>query len=202
MKIMKFGGTSVGKPERMHAVAELITAETEPVLVILSALSGTTNSLVEISQSLLSGHKEQAMAKLRKLRAHYDDFSEAIVSTHQARDEAADWLRDLLDSGPMRLRDIEQAATDEGIARRTLFRAKKDVGIVAERDESARGRPATWRLDLSCQTFSAAPLGRHDGTKSNGVSSPTHTFSANNSLPRENVGTEPVPTSNIVRLER
>jgi aspartate kinase len=88
MKIMKFGGTSVGKPERMHAVADLITAESEPVLVILSALSGTTNSLVEISQSLLSGHKEQALAQIRRLRAHYDDFCEHLVSSSQARAEA------------------------------------------------------------------------------------------------------------------
>lgn len=88
MKIMKFGGTSVGKPERMHAVADLINAETEPVLVILSALAGTTNSLVEISQSLVSGHKEQALAQIRKLRAHYDDFCGHLVSKPQAREEA------------------------------------------------------------------------------------------------------------------
>jgi aspartate kinase len=52
MKIMKFGGTSVGKPERMHEVAKLITKDEEPKIVVLSALSGTTNSLVEISNSL------------------------------------------------------------------------------------------------------------------------------------------------------
>jgi len=52
MKIMKFGGTSVGKPERMRQIAQLITADKEPVMVVLSALSGTTNALVEISQLL------------------------------------------------------------------------------------------------------------------------------------------------------
>ena len=46
MKVMKFGGTSVGKPERMHDVATLITRDTEEKIVVLSALSGTTNSLV------------------------------------------------------------------------------------------------------------------------------------------------------------
>ena len=45
MKVMKFGGTSVGKPERMHQVAELITKDDEAKIVVLSALSGTTNSL-------------------------------------------------------------------------------------------------------------------------------------------------------------
>ena len=52
MKIMKFGGTSVGKPERMHQVSQLITKDSEPTIVVLSALSGTTNSLVGISDAL------------------------------------------------------------------------------------------------------------------------------------------------------
>ena len=47
MKVMKFGGTSVGKPERMHQIVSLVTKETEPVIVVLSALSGTTNALVD-----------------------------------------------------------------------------------------------------------------------------------------------------------
>ena len=49
MKVMKFGGTSVGKPQRMQEVAKLVTADDEPKIVVLSALSGTTNALVEIS---------------------------------------------------------------------------------------------------------------------------------------------------------
>lgn len=88
MKIMKFGGTSVGKPERMHAVAELITAEKEPSLIILSALSGTTNSLVEIGQSLAAGHKDQALGQIRKLRLHYDDFCGLLVSSPQGQQKA------------------------------------------------------------------------------------------------------------------
>ena len=49
MKVMKFGGTSVGSPERMKNVCQLITRSGEPTFVVLSAMSGTTNSLVEIS---------------------------------------------------------------------------------------------------------------------------------------------------------
>jgi aspartate kinase len=48
MKVMKFGGTSVGKPERMHQIVSLVAKEAEPVIVVLSALSGTTNALVSI----------------------------------------------------------------------------------------------------------------------------------------------------------
>lgn len=88
MKILKFGGTSVGKPERMHSVAKLAATGDETKLVILSALSGTTNSLVEIGQSLASGHKDQAKSQIEKLRGHYDQFYQALVKTPEARKEA------------------------------------------------------------------------------------------------------------------
>ena len=52
MIVMKFGGTSVGSPERMKHVASLITNSGKPVFVVLSAMSGTTNSLIEISDYL------------------------------------------------------------------------------------------------------------------------------------------------------
>ena len=55
MKVLKFGGTSVGKPERMHQVAQLINKEKERKIVVLSALSGTTNALVSISDALSKG---------------------------------------------------------------------------------------------------------------------------------------------------
>ena len=48
MKVMKFGGTSVGTPDRMKEVTNLVTKSGEPVFVVLSAMSGTTNSLVRL----------------------------------------------------------------------------------------------------------------------------------------------------------
>jgi aspartate kinase len=60
LKIMKFGGTSVGKPERMRQVAQLITADKEPKIVVLSALSGTTNALVAIGNAIATGQREKA----------------------------------------------------------------------------------------------------------------------------------------------
>lgn len=74
MKVMKFGGTSVGKPERMHQVAQLITKDNEPTIVVLSALSGTTNALVEISSSLSQGDRTAAKQRIDKLEAHYRAF--------------------------------------------------------------------------------------------------------------------------------
>ena len=60
MKVMKFGGTSVGTPQRMKDVTKLVTASGEPVLVVFSAMSGTTNSLVEISDYLYKMNPEGA----------------------------------------------------------------------------------------------------------------------------------------------
>ncbi len=88
MKIMKFGGTSVGKPERMHQVAQLITKTDEPKIVVLSALSGTTNALVGISDCLAARNKEAAKANIDKLEAHYRDFVCLLASTEPARAKA------------------------------------------------------------------------------------------------------------------
>jgi aspartate kinase len=78
-KIMKFGGTSVGKPERMRQVSQLITADAEPKIVVLSALSGTTNSLVEIGNAISSGQREKAKELIGKLEAHYQSFIGELV---------------------------------------------------------------------------------------------------------------------------
>lgn len=88
MKIMKFGGTSVGKPERMHSVAQLITRENEPKIVVLSALSGTTNVLVSIGEALASGDRRQAKEHIDKLDAHYQQFIKELVKTDKAYQKA------------------------------------------------------------------------------------------------------------------
>ena len=74
MKVMKFGGTSVGKPERMHQIVSLVTKESEPTIVVLSALSGTTNSLVMIADSIAKGDRNDAKQTIDKLEAHYQAF--------------------------------------------------------------------------------------------------------------------------------
>ena len=71
---MKFGGTSVGKPQRMREVAQLITSTEEPKIVVLSALSGTTNALVEISTLLSTNDRHGAQDKINALEEHYQQF--------------------------------------------------------------------------------------------------------------------------------
>ena len=88
MKVMKFGGTSVGKPERMHQVADLITADQDSKIVVLSALSGTTNALVEIGDSISKGDRELAKQQIDKLEAHYQSFITQLVKTPAALEKA------------------------------------------------------------------------------------------------------------------
>jgi aspartate kinase len=88
MKVMKFGGTSVGKPERMHQVAQLITQGDEPSIVVLSALSGTTNTLVSIGDAMMKGDKQVAKQIIDDLEAHYRKFVSELVLTEPARNKA------------------------------------------------------------------------------------------------------------------
>lgn len=88
MKVMKFGGTSVGKPERMHAVARLVTQDAASKIVVLSALSGTTNSLVAIGEALASGNRERAKEIIGQLEEHYHQFIKTLVKTDTSYQKA------------------------------------------------------------------------------------------------------------------
>lgn len=94
MKIMKFGGTSVGKPERMHQVAELITKDSEPKIVVLSALSGTTNALVAISEELAGGDKKKARQLIDNLELHYNNFIASLLKDKALKDKATKIIRE------------------------------------------------------------------------------------------------------------
>lgn len=87
MKVMKFGGTSVGKPERMHDVAGLITRDNESKIVVLSALSGTTNTLVAIGDALAAGDKREAKNKIDALNEHYQNFINNLLSTDAGKEK-------------------------------------------------------------------------------------------------------------------
>lgn len=94
MKVMKFGGTSVGSPERMKNVAKLITKTGDPTLVVLSAMSGTTNSLVEISNYLYKKNPEGANEVINNLEAKYLNHVEELYSTDGYKQKTREFLRD------------------------------------------------------------------------------------------------------------
>src|SRR5450759_3208107 len=79
MKIMKFGGTSVGNPDRMKALIPLITDD-ERKIVVLSAMAGTTNSLVEITNLLYADNINEASVKNNELRSKYHQVVEELFA--------------------------------------------------------------------------------------------------------------------------
>jgi aspartate kinase len=80
MKVMKFGGTSIGKPQRMHGVAQLITSDPEPKIVVLSAVSGTTNALLDIAALLAKGDRIGAKERIDSLEQQYNFFVQELLT--------------------------------------------------------------------------------------------------------------------------
>lgn len=94
---MKFGGTSVGSPERMKNVSSLVTKSGEPVFVVLSAMSGTTNSLVEISNYLYKKNPEGANEIINRLEQKYMQHVEELYSTEEWKKTTSDFLHEEFD---------------------------------------------------------------------------------------------------------
>lgn len=93
MKVMKFGGTSVGTPARMKDVTKLVTASGQPVFVVLSAMSGTTNSLVEISDYLYKKNPDGANEVINKLEEKYMKHVEELYSTEEWKQKTREFLQ-------------------------------------------------------------------------------------------------------------
>jgi aspartate kinase len=94
MKVMKFGGTSVGSPDRMKNVASLITESGDPTFVVLSAMSGTTNSLIEISNYLYKKNHDGANEVINTLEKKYMQHVEELYSTDEYKEKTREFLRE------------------------------------------------------------------------------------------------------------
>ncbi len=94
MKVMKFGGTSVGSPERMKGVSSLVTKDKEPVFVVLSAMSGTTNSLIEIANYLYKKNTDGANEVINRLEQDYMGHVEMLYNTEEWKTATRSFLRE------------------------------------------------------------------------------------------------------------
>lgn len=94
MKVMKFGGTSVGSPDRMKNVASLITESGDHTFVVLSAMSGTTNSLIEISNYLYKKNPDGANEVINTLEKKYMQHVEELYSTDEYKEKTREFLRE------------------------------------------------------------------------------------------------------------
>lgn len=138
MKVYKFGGTSVGSPERMKEVCQLITSDGEQKIVVLSAMSGTTNSLVEIADYFRKANPEGASNMVNALRTTYH----AHLPNLYAQKETEEKTRTLLDEIFLQLhefrnRDFSDAdekailAKGEIMSTNMVTNYLKEIGIKA-----------------------------------------------------------------------
>jgi aspartate kinase len=92
MKVLKFGGTSVGSALRIRNVAKLVLDAPEGSLVVLSAMSGTTNSLLQISGKLQQGDKQGASAIINELKQKYMAVAKELLSDASALAKAEELI--------------------------------------------------------------------------------------------------------------
>ena len=92
MKVMKFGGTAVGTPDRMKEVTELVTKSGEPVFVVLSAMAGTTNSLVEIADYLYKKNPEGANEVINQLERQYMKHVDELYTKDATKEQTREFL--------------------------------------------------------------------------------------------------------------
>lgn len=88
MKVLKFGGTSVGTPERMQQIREILIQDPNKKLVVLSALSGVTNTLTEIGNKLRASDKAAAEKTISTLKERYEVFIEALYTNKTIKAKA------------------------------------------------------------------------------------------------------------------
>ncbi|MES2566668.1 MAG: aspartate kinase [Bacteroidota bacterium] len=92
MNILKFGGTSVGTAERMKALVKLV-GDNDRKIVVLSAMSGTTNTLVEICTALYNKQSSKASAIIDHLEIKYLDEAEKLYASQGTKTKGKDLIK-------------------------------------------------------------------------------------------------------------
>ena len=130
MQVWKFGGTSVGKPERMHSIRNLITEDSGRKIVVLSALSGTTNSLISIGESLKANNDVEAIEKIDMLYAHYESFIKELYKTDEGYtkgktiiDNEFNFIRSLVNIKPFTLKQEKEIVAEGELLSTQMFEA-------------------------------------------------------------------------------
>lgn len=130
MQVWKFGGTSVGKPERMQSIRTLITEDNVRKIVVLSALSGSTNALLAIGESLKANNDADANSRIDALKAHYDSFIGDLYKTDAGRvagqqiiDTEFSFIRSLGRIKPFTLKQEKELVAEGELLSTQLFQA-------------------------------------------------------------------------------
>ena len=96
MKVLKFGGTSVGSADRMREVANIVVND-EPKIIVLSAMSGTTNNLVEIGKKLYTDNKQEAKILINALEDYYYATTKTLYNSEIYQDKANNVIKEHFD---------------------------------------------------------------------------------------------------------
>ena len=130
MQVWKFGGTSVGRPERMQSIRRLVTEDETRKMVVLSALSGTTNSLLEIGTLLKSNQEEEALLKVDALEQHYQAFISTLYETPEGLEAGKTilqnefgFIRSLASIKPFTLKQDKELVAEGEILSTQMFSA-------------------------------------------------------------------------------
>jgi aspartate kinase len=130
MQVWKFGGTSVGKPERMHSIRQLITADATPKIVVLSALSGSTNALIAIGEAIKANKTADANTQIDALYAHYQSFIKELYNTEAglAQGQAIvakefDFIRSLVAIAPFTAKQEKEIVAEGELLSTQMFEA-------------------------------------------------------------------------------
>ncbi len=130
MQVWKFGGTSVGKPERMHSIKKLITEDNTRKIVVLSALSGSTNALIAIGELLKSNQDIEAIAKIDELNTHYKIFIQELYSTTEGKakgeqiiEKEFSFIRSLVNIKPFSVKQEKEIVAEGELLSTQIFEA-------------------------------------------------------------------------------
>ena len=136
MQVWKFGGTSVGKPERMKSIRNLVTEDKTRKIVVLSALSGTTNGLLAIGEAIKQHKNSEALENISTLKKHYQSFIEELYTTpvglakgQKIIDTEFDFISSLVNISPFTLKQDKELVAQGEILSTQMFAAyMEEVG--------------------------------------------------------------------------
>jgi aspartate kinase len=128
MQVWKFGGTSVGKPGRMQSIRNLVTTDKGRKIVVLSALSGTTNSRLAIGESLKANSIDEANQLIDTLYDHYQVFIRELYKTPEGLAKGQDiidkefgFIRSLSGISPFTLKQEKELVAEGEILSTQMF---------------------------------------------------------------------------------
>ena len=121
MKVLKFGGTSVGTPERILEVKRIIEAQTIPCVVVVSAFGGVTDNLLQAAEIAASGNKEYS-ALLDRINTKHREFAERLIKDKEKHNKVAEVVDTIsnelieFNKGIFFLRELTRHSLDQVLA--------------------------------------------------------------------------------------